>query len=260
TVAYKLDTVDGQPAPTTETKTNSVTFERTGSYNHVTKQVTYTDWVAKDGDSTLEGQTLPLVTGYVAVTATRNSQAVSPSATVEAIEASATTDNVDEIVVYKALSSWTITPPPGTDPVPPIPYDNHPTDPTKPADPTPTPAIPKVGGYVPVGPDGNELPKDPDGNYIPPVPTDPTQPTVITYKAVEQKAVIQYLEEGSNKVLSPADEVTGLADQPIVYSTADTIALIKERGYELVRDNFPTNATFDRDTTSPQVYTVVFRE
>ncbi|HFU3708295.1 TPA: GEVED domain-containing protein, partial [Streptococcus suis] len=260
TVAYKLDTVDGQPAPTTETKTNSVTFERTGSYNHVTKQVTYTDWVAKDGDSTLEGQTLPLVTGYVAVTATRNSQTVTPSATAEAIEASATTDNVDEIVVYKALSSWTITPPPGTDPVPPIPYDNHPTDPTKPADPTPTPAIPKVDGYVPVGPDGNELPKDPDGNYIPPVPTDPTQPTVITYKAVEQKAVIQYLEEGSNKVLSPADEVTGLADQPIVYSTADTIALIKERGYELVRDNFPTNATFDRDTTSPQVYTVVFRE
>ncbi|NQH33489.1 YSIRK-type signal peptide-containing protein, partial [Streptococcus suis] len=260
TVAYKLDTVDGQPAPTTETKTNSVTFERTGSYNHVTKQVTYTDWVAKDGDSTLEGQTLPLVTGYVAVTATRNNQAVSPSATAEAIEASATTDNVDEIVVYKALSSWTITPPPGTDPVPPIPYDNHPTDPTRPADPTPTPAIPKVDGYVPVGPDGNELPKDPDGNYIPPVPTDPTQPTVITYKALEQKAVIQYLEEGSNKVLSPADEVTGLADQPIVYSTADTIALIKERGYELVQDNFPTNATFDRDTTSPQVYTVVFRE
>ncbi|HEM5490543.1 TPA: MucBP domain-containing protein [Streptococcus suis] len=260
TVAYKLDTVDGQPAPTTETKTNSVTFERTGSYNHVTKQVTYTDWVAKDGDSTLEGQTLPLLSGYVAVTATRNSQTVSPSATAEAIEASATTDNVDEIVVYKALSSWTITPPPGTDPVPPIPYGNHPTDPTKPADPTPTPAIPKVDGYVPVGPDGNELPKDPDGNYIPPVPTDPTQPTVITYKALEQKAVIQYLEEGSNKVLSPADEVTGLADQPIVYSTADTIALIKERGYELVRDNFPTNATFDRDTTSPQVYTVVFRE
>ncbi|HEM6398729.1 TPA: YSIRK-type signal peptide-containing protein, partial [Streptococcus suis] len=260
TVAYKLDTVDGQPAPTTETKTNSVTFERTGSYNHVTKQVTYTDWVAKDNDSTLEGQALPLVTGYVAVTATRNSQAVSPSATAEAIEASAKTDNVDEIVVYKALSSWTITPPSGTDPVPPIPYGNHPTDPTKPADPTPTPAIPKVDGYVPVGPDGNELPKDPDGNYIPPVPTDPTQPTVITYKALEQKAVIQYLEEGSNKVLSPADEVTGLADQPIVYSTADTIALIKERGYELVQDNFPTNATFDRDTTSPQVYTVVFRE
>ncbi|HEL1614070.1 TPA: MucBP domain-containing protein, partial [Streptococcus suis] len=260
TVAYKLDTVDGQPAPTTETKTNSVTFERTGSYNHVAKQVTYTNWVAKDGDSTLEGQALPLVTGYVAVTATRNSQAVSPSATAEAIEASATTDNVDEIVVYKALSSWTITPPPGTDPVPPIPYGNHPTDPTKPADPTPIPAIPKVDGYVPVGPDGNELPKDPDGNYIPPVPTDPTQPTVITYKALEQKAVIQYLEEGSNKVLSPADEVTGLADQPIVYSTAETIALIKERGYELVQDNFPTDATFDRDTTSPQVYTVVFRE
>ncbi|MGQ7379200.1 mucin-binding protein, partial [Streptococcus suis] len=260
TVSYKLNTVDGPEAPGTSSQTNSVTFERTGSYNHVTKRVTYTDWVAKDGDSTLEGQTLPLVTGYVAVTATRNSQTVTPSATAEAIEASATTDNVDEIVVYKALSSWTITPPPGTDPVPPIPYDNHPTDPTRPADPTPTPAIPKVDGYVPVGPEGNELPKDPDGNYIPPVPTDPTQPTVITYKAVEQKAVIQYLEEGSNKVLSPADEVTGLADQPIVYSTADTIALIEERGYELVQDNFPTNATFDRDTTSPQIYRVVFRE
>ncbi|HEM3726145.1 TPA: YSIRK-type signal peptide-containing protein, partial [Streptococcus suis] len=260
TVAYKLDTVDGQPVPNTESKTNSVTFERTGSYNHVTKQVTYTEWIAKDGDSTLEGQALPLVTGYVATTATRNSQPVAPGTTAEAIEATATTDNVDEIVVYKALSSWTITPPPGTDPVPPIPYPNHPTDPTKPGDPTPTPAIPKVDGYVPVGPDGNELPKDPDGNYIPPVPTDPTQPTIITYKALEQKAVIQYLEEGSNKVLSPADEVTGLADQPIVYSTAETIALIEERGYELVQDNFPRNATYDRDSASPQVYTVVFRE
>ncbi|HFR3412115.1 TPA: CshA/CshB family fibrillar adhesin-related protein, partial [Streptococcus suis] len=178
TVAYKLDTVDGQPVPNTESKTNSITFERTGSYNHVTKQVTYTEWTAKDGDSTLEGQALPLVTGYVATTATRNGQPVTPGATAEVIEATATTDNVDEIVVYKALSSWTITPPPGTDSVPPIPYPNHPTDPTKPGNPTPTPAIPKVDGYVPVGPDGNELPKDPDGNYIPPVPTDPTQPTV----------------------------------------------------------------------------------
>ncbi|HFI0579036.1 TPA: MucBP domain-containing protein [Streptococcus suis] len=260
TVAYKLDTVDGQPVPNTESKTNSVTFERTGSYNHVTKQVTYTEWTAKDKDTTLEGQVLPLVTGYVATTATRNSQTVAPGTTAEAIEATATTDNVDEIVVYKALSSWTITPPPGTDPVPPIPYPNHPTDPTKPGDPTPTPAIPKVDGYVPVGPDGNELPKDPDGNYIPPVPTDPTQPTVITYKALEQKVIIKYLEEGTNKVLSPADEVTGLADQPIVYSTAETIALIEERGYELVQDNFPRNATYDRDSASPQVYTVVFRE
>ncbi|HFI0038401.1 TPA: MucBP domain-containing protein, partial [Streptococcus suis] len=73
-------------------------------------------------------------------------------------------------------------------------------------------------------------------------------------------AVIQYLEEGSNKVLSPADEVKGKSGEPIDYSTAETIALIVERGYELVQDNFPTNATFDRDTTSPQVYTVVFRE
>ncbi|HGA1494783.1 TPA: CshA/CshB family fibrillar adhesin-related protein, partial [Streptococcus suis] len=247
-VSYVVESPEGETVTAPEGKTTTVTFERTGSYNFVTKQVTYTDWEAKDGDSTLEGQTLPLVTGYVAVTATRNSQAVSPSATAESIEASATTDNVDEIVVYKALSSWTITPPPGTDPVPPIPYGNHPTDPTKPADPTPTPAIPKVDGYVPVGPDGNELPKDPDGNYIPPVPTDPTQPTVITYKALEQKAVIQYLEEGSNKVLSPADEVKGKSGEPIDYSTAETIALIEDRGYELVQDNFPTNATFDRDT------------
>ncbi|MFH0357244.1 MucBP domain-containing protein [Streptococcus sp. A27] len=266
TIEYRKDSPEGELI-TGETHTDTVTYERTGTYNFVTNTISYTPWTLKEGtDADLSGKALPKIDGYVAVSATKNGTAVEPVATTETIavdEAGVRVDvqdNIKEIVVYKPLSNWTITPPPGNDPVPPIPYDNHPTDPTKPADPTPTPAIPKVDGYVPVGPDGNELPKDPDGNYIPPVPTDPTQPTVITYKALEQKAVIQYLEEGSNKVLSPADEVTGLADQPIVYSTADTIALIKERGYELVQDNFPTNATFDRDTTSPQVYTVVFRE
>ncbi|HFR3343105.1 TPA: CshA/CshB family fibrillar adhesin-related protein, partial [Streptococcus suis] len=266
TIEYRKDSPEGELI-TGETHTDTVTYERTGTYNFVTNTISYTPWTLKEGtDADLSGKALPKIDGYVAVSATKNGTAVEPVATTETItvdEAGVRVDvqdDIKEIVVYKPLSNWTITPPPGNDPVPPIPYGNHPTDPTKPADPTPTPAIPKVDGYVPVGPDGNELPKDPDGNYIPPVPTDPTQPTVITYKALEQKAVIQYLEEGSNKVLSPADEVTGLADQPIVYSTADTIALIKERGYELVQDNFPTNATFDRDTTSPQVYTVVFRE
>ncbi|NQM39188.1 YSIRK-type signal peptide-containing protein, partial [Streptococcus suis] len=266
TIEYRKDSPEGELI-TGETHTDTVTYERTGTYNFVTNTISYTPWTLKEGtDADLSGKALPKIDGYVAVSATKNGTAVEPVATTETItvdEAGVRVDvqdDIKEIVVYKPLSNWTITPPPGNDPVPDIPYENDPTDPTKPADPTPTPAIPKVDGYVPVGPDGNELPKDPDGNYIPPVPTDPTQPTVITYKALEQKAVIKYLEEGSNKVLSPADEVTGLADQPIVYSTADTIALIKERGYELVQDNFPTNATFDRDTTSPQVYTVVFRE
>ncbi len=266
TIEYRKDSPEGELI-TGETHTDTVTYERTGTYNFVTNTISYTPWTLKEGtDADLSGKALPKIDGYVAVSATKNGTAVEPVATTETItvdEAGVRVDvqdDIKEIVVYKPLSNWTITPPPGNDPVPDIPYENDPNDPTKPADPTPTPAIPKVDGYVPVGPDGNELPKDPDGNYIPPVPTDPTQPTVITYKALEQKAVIQYLEEGSNKVLSPADEVTGLADQPIVYSTADTIALIKERGYELVQDNFPTNATFDRDTTSPQVYTVVFRE
>ncbi|RRR53933.1 YSIRK-type signal peptide-containing protein [Streptococcus suis] len=266
TIEYRKDSPEGELI-TGETHTDTVTYERTGTYNFVTNTISYTPWTLKEGtDADLSGKALPKIDGYVAVSATKNGTGVEPVATTETItvdEAGVRVDvqdDIKEIVVYKPLSNWTITPPPGTAPVPPIPYDNHPTDPTKPADPTPTPAIPKVDGYVPVGPDGNELPKDPDGNYIPPVPTDPTQPTVITYKALERKAVIKYLEEGSNKVLSPADEVTGLADQPIVYSTADTIALIKERGYELVQDNFPTDATFDRDTTNPQVYKVVFRE
>ncbi|NQL61871.1 YSIRK-type signal peptide-containing protein, partial [Streptococcus suis] len=266
TIEYRKDSPEGELI-TGETHTDTVTYERTGTYNFVTNTISYTPWTLKEGtDADLSGKALPKIDGYVAVSATKNGTGVEPVATTETItvdEAGVRVDvqdDIKEIVVYKPLSNWTITPPPGNDPVPDIPYENDPNDPTKPADPTPTPAIPKVDGYVPVGPDGNELPKDPDGNYIPPVPTDPTQPTVITYKALERKAVIKYLEEGSNKVLSPADEVTGLADQPIVYSTADTIALIKERGYELVRDNFPTNATFDRDTTSPQVYTVVFRE
>ncbi|HGK7332867.1 TPA: hypothetical protein ACJ51R_002120, partial [Streptococcus suis] len=137
-VSYVVESPEGETVTAPEGKTTTVTFERTGSYNFVTKQVTYTDWEAKDGDAVLEGNPLPVIDGYVAIAATKNGDKVEASTTAEDVTATETTTDISEVVTYKKLSSWTVTPPPGNDPVPDIPYENDPNDPTKPADPKPT--------------------------------------------------------------------------------------------------------------------------
>ncbi|HFR3343902.1 TPA: YSIRK signal domain/LPXTG anchor domain surface protein, partial [Streptococcus suis] len=75
-VSYVVESPEGETVIAPEGKTTTVTFERTGSYNFVTKQVTYTDWEAKDGDAVLEGNPLPVIDGYVAIAATKNGDKV----------------------------------------------------------------------------------------------------------------------------------------------------------------------------------------
>ena len=46
--------------------TTEVNYTRVAKVNPVTGEITYGEWEAKDNDTTLEGNTLPAVAGYVA--------------------------------------------------------------------------------------------------------------------------------------------------------------------------------------------------
>ncbi|HEM6191450.1 TPA: hypothetical protein U2C48_002136, partial [Streptococcus suis] len=134
TVTY-VKAEGGEAAPGSS---NSVTFERSGEINHVTGQVTWQAWTAKDGDATLEGNPLPAVTGYLAQSATNNGTAVAVSTTVDDITATETTGDITEVVTYVKLGSWIPQPPTGTIEVPSTVYPNDPTDPSKPGTDVPT--------------------------------------------------------------------------------------------------------------------------
>ncbi|MGQ7596842.1 mucin-binding protein, partial [Streptococcus suis] len=273
-VSYVVESPEGETVTAPEGKTTTVTFERTGSYNFVTKQVTYTDWEAKDGDAVLEGNPLPVIDGYVAIAATKNGDKVEASTTAEDVTATETTTDISEVVTYKKLSSWTVTPPPGNDPVPDIPYENDPNDPTKPADPKPTrpneedpnnpiPTVPDYPGYVPVDPDGNELPKDDDGNYIPPKPKDPSQPTPITYKPVEQVGKISFVDVTvpENPVTKVTIDLSGKTGDKLGMDVSSIVTMYENLGYTVTnKDNYDKDGTFGPDLKSNTfVYELVER-
>ena len=175
----------------------------------------------------------------------------------------ATDADTDPVVTYTAMGQWVPSYPVGTPDVPtdPITYPNDPDDPTQPADPTAPnyPVIPDVPGFTPQGPDGPLQPvdpSDPSKGYVPPaMPTDPTQDTTITYVANEQQATITYIDEVTGDTLV-VDTIKGGSDEPSTYTTADRLANYLANGYELVEDEYPTDFTFDRDTTVTQAYTV----
>ncbi|MGN1408107.1 mucin-binding protein, partial [Lactobacillus sp.] len=82
----------------------------------------------------------------------------------------------------------------------------------------------------------------------------------ITYTGDAQKARVDYLDEdNSNAVIQSSDELTGLTNEAIPYSTADVIKALQEKGYVLVTDNFPSGATFDDDVAVDQIFTVIFK-
>ncbi|NQP19667.1 YSIRK-type signal peptide-containing protein [Streptococcus suis] len=219
-----------------------VNFTRTAQVNLVTGEITYGEWTPAQE---LPAVSSPVVAGYYTET-----PLVDPT-TVNAEDA-----DVTVTVVYKKLGNW-IPNVPGEQ-VPPIPYPNDPEDPSKPGVPT-TPVVPVVPGYVPVGPDGKELPKDPDGNYIPPVPTTPGVDTPIDYVAVDQKAIVNYVDENGNSLATSGDLI-GKSDEVINYSTTPTIEELLKKGYELVNNEFPEGATYDKDGNVDQVFTVTLKE
>ena len=250
-----------------EPVTTKVNYTRVAQVNPVTGEITYGDWEAKNNDTTLEGNALPAVAGYVATGDVETS--VKPVENVKAED-----KDITEKVVYKALGKYVPVVPAGFNP-PTIQnpqYPNNPTDPTKPG--TPTTTIPYVPGTTPVGPDGQPLkpkvPGDPKQGYEPPAPTTPTGDTTIVYtKDGSQVAVTKFVDT-TGKGLEPSVVDTGDTGKAFTKDADVTAAINKilARGYEKVanvnageKDYPSTDAekVFDADASTNQEYTVTFK-
>ncbi len=179
----------------------TVSFTRTATINKVTGEVTYSDWTAKDNDTTLEKDTkdLPVITGYVATGALDKIKE-------DVTNVNATDKDITDNVVYKDLGKYVPVVPEGTTPptIKDPKYPNNPTDPTKPGEPTTT--IPNVPGLTPLDPStGKPLepvtPGKPEDGFKPPVPQDPTKDTNIVYvKDGSQVAVVHFVDEDGKAV------------------------------------------------------------
>ena len=242
----------------------TVSFTRTATVNAVTKAITYSEWTAKDNDTTLEGKAVvPVKTGYVATGDVESSKK-------DVTGVNATDKDIVEKVIYKDLGKFVpvvpkgFTPPTIENPQ----YPNNPDDPTKPG--TPTTTIPYVPGTTPVGPNGKPLtpkdPNDPTKGYNPPTPTNPTEDTTIVYtKDGSQVAVTHFIEVNSE---TDKTEKGGVAQS--IVDTGDagkaftkgaevekTIAALKAKGYTVVENNYPENGKFDADSKTNQEYKVL---
>ncbi|HFR3692742.1 TPA: MucBP domain-containing protein [Streptococcus suis] len=234
TIKYVYE--DGSEAFATVTETKD--FTRTASINLVTGVITYGEWTPAQ---TFEDVPSPLLDGYIADIKVVSTDPVN-----------AEDADIETVVTYKKLGSWVPKLPEGETPVPPITYPNDPNeDPTIPGQPTPTPGIPEIPGYVPVGPDGNELPKDPNtGQYTPPVPVDPTVDTPITYVKQEQQATITFVN-----VTDPANPVTlvtipldGVTGDQFGYDTDPVVANYQKAGYTVTnKDNYSKDGVYSAD-------------
>ena len=242
----------------------TVSFTRTATVNGATGEITYSEWAAKDNDTTLEGKaTVPVKPGYVAIGDVEASKK-------DVTGVNATDKDIVEKVIYKDLGKFVPVVPEGFTPptIPNSQYPNDPKDPTKPG--TPTTTIPYVPGTTPVGPNGKPLtpkdPEDPKQGYNPPVPTHPTEDTTIVYvKGGSQVAVTHFIEVNS---ATDKTEKGGVAQS--IVDTGDTgkaftkgaevektIAALKVKGYTVVENNYPADGKFDADATTNQEYKVL---
>ena len=199
TITYvKKDLVDGVEVSTEAHATviDTATFNREVKFNLVTGETTYGKWSEAQ---TLNKVASPVLSGYIA-----------DRAEVGEREVTATTEDIQEEVVYTKIGTWVPNLPAGETPIDPIPYPNHPTDPTKPGDPTPG-VIPHVPGYTPkIGetPLEPKVPGDPSQGYTPPKPSDPKSNTAVTYEPDPQKALVKVVNTTTGvEVRLPAEDV-----------------------------------------------------
>lgn len=226
TIKYvKKDLVDGVEVPTEAhaTVTNTATFNREVKFNLVTGETTYGKWSEAQ---TLNKVASPVLTGYIA-----------DRAEVGEREVTATSEDIQEEVVYTKIGTWVPNLPAGETPIDPIPYPNHPTDPTKPGDPTPG-VIPYVPGYTPKVGDKPLVPKNPKDlteGYTPPTPTDPKSNTTVTYEPDPQKALVKVVNTTTGvEVHLPAEDVNLEGKTAEKISTEKVLAKIadlEKRGF-----------------------------
>ncbi|HFI0463732.1 TPA: YSIRK-type signal peptide-containing protein [Streptococcus suis] len=81
----------------------------------------------------------------------------------------------------------------------------------------------------------------------------------IVYTPDKQKATITYFDETTGKTIT-VDEVTGVTDSPIEYTTDKRIKALEEQGYELVEDGYPKDSVYDKDGNVDQNFTVTLRQ
>ena len=222
---------DGTP----KTVTQEAKFTREAKVNLVTGEVTYGDWTPAQDLAEVKS---PVIKGFLA-----------DKATVPATKVTADSENTTEVVKYKPIGSW-IPNIPGQ-PTNPIKYPNDPQDPTKPGQ--PTEVLPYVPGYTPEDKDGNPLkpvdPTDPSKGYVVPnIPTDPSEDTVINYKANKANLVVKYVDE-KGKDLIPAETTEGKVGDE--YSTSGKVI----PGYVLVRVDGEAKGKIGKDgSTVTYVY------
>ena len=261
-----------------DTVTQAVELTRTNKRNKVTNALTEGTW----STAKWEAKTSPVVKGYILKDPTQK----------EVITATVKSDTKDETitVVYTKVGSFVPKVPEGVTPKTPLtptPYDNDPEDPSKVVTPNPekpqdpknpnspkVPVIPQVPGHTPVVPTDPTKPVSPEnplvpltpvnpnhpekGYNVPPVPTTPGQDTPITYvKDGQQKAITSFVDSKGN-VLETSITDTGNSNTPLTKDgeVATTIAKLKAKGYDVVRNDYPSKGTFDNDPKVDQYYKV----
>ena len=201
-------------------------FTFVGKENQVTGHKTW-----DQTSHTYSQEAVPVVLGYVADKAQAGGMTVTPDQAV-----------VTDTVTYQALGKiipvdesgqpiqGVITPS----------YANDNSDPTKAAE----TAVPFIVGYT--------------ASLASVLPSQPGQDTFVTYIKDDQKATVLYLDETTGQYLAE-DHLSGKSGDMISYSTADKVAYYQDRGYALVKVDFPSTAHYDQDKTLDQVFTVTLK-
>ncbi|WP_430413444.1 mucin-binding protein, partial [Lactobacillus paragasseri] len=196
-----------------------------------------TDWSIAKGEKTVYDQVnTPVIDGYHA-----DKREVPATAV--------TQDDIEVTVTYKPNGKIIPTDPSGN-PIPNVSTPTYPTDPTDPTKVVPNEPVPDIPGMTPSTP--TVTPEDPGKDT--PVPYNPIVP------AKDQAAIVSYVDaDNGNAEITNSGNLTGKAGDKIDYSTKATIASLENKGYVLVNDGFPADATFDNDDNTTQRFVVVLK-
>ncbi len=83
--------------------------------------------------------------------------------------------------------------------------------------------------------------------------------TIVVYTPDVQKATVDFIDETSGNILY-TENLSGVTDQTIGYSTEEKIAYYESIGYELVTDSYPADSVYDKDGNVDQNFTVTLRQ
>ncbi|MGQ5710019.1 mucin-binding protein [Lactobacillus sp. PSON] len=223
----------------------SFTFTYSGdTINSETKEVIKKgSWNAET--HTYDTVNVPVIDGYVAIKGyvTKDGKVVAGGLT-------ATQSDPDvQAIVYYAKVGKIVPVDPGHTPIPDTPTPTYKNDPDNPTKVVPNEPVPEVPGYTP------EVPNV--------TPEDSTKDTPVVYNKNVQdqtaEVIYQDINDPSKPVqLATSGKLTGKAGNKIDYSTTDEIKILTDKGYVLVKNGFPTDATY-QDTNKVQTYYVTFK-